>query len=68
MWFDRQMDRVAGSYKRWAKTWVIIIAIVLVCACSVDCTAIAQALYASGAVRAAVVQQATGQNFLQHAQ
>ncbi len=29
-WFDRQMDRVAGSYKRWAKRWVIVIAVVVV--------------------------------------
>ena len=21
VWFDRQMDRVTGSYKRWAKRW-----------------------------------------------
>ena len=57
------MDRVTGSYKRWAKRWVIIIAIVVVCACNIDSIAIARALYASGAVRAAVVQQAAGQNF-----
>jgi hypothetical protein len=42
---------------------VIIIAIVVVCACNIDSIAIARALYASGAVRAAVVEQATGQNF-----
>ena len=63
VWFDRQMDRVTGSYKRWAKRWVIIIAIVVVCACNIDSIAIARTLYASGAVRAAVVQQAAGQNF-----
>src|SRR4249919_92571 len=57
------MDRVTGSYKRWAKRWVIIIAIVVVCACNVDSIAIARALYAGGAVRAAVVQQATDRNF-----
>lgn len=58
-WFDRQMDRVTGSYKRWAKRWVIIIAIVVVCATNLDSIAIARAFYASGAVRAAVVQQAS---------
>jgi hypothetical protein len=30
------MDRVTGSYKRWAKRWVIILAIVIVCAGNVD--------------------------------
>ena len=62
-WFDRQMDRVTGSYKRWAKRWVIFIAIVVVCACNLDSIAIARALDTSGAVRAAVVQQASDQNF-----
>lgn len=52
------MDRVTGSYKRWAKRWVIIIAIVVVCATNLDSIAIARAFYASGAVRAAVVQHA----------
>jgi hypothetical protein len=58
VWFDRQMDRVTGSYEPWAKRWVIIIAIVVVCACNVDSIAVARALYGSGAVRAAVVRQA----------
>lgn len=58
-WYDRQMDRVTGSYKRWAKRWVILIAIVVVCATNLDSIAIARALYASGAVRIAVVQQAS---------
>ena len=60
-WFDRQMDRVTGSYKRWAKRWVIIIAIVVVCAANVDSIAIARALYASSAVQAVVVQQVNDQ-------
>jgi hypothetical protein len=63
VWFDRQMERVTGSYKRWAKRWVIVIAIVLVCAGNIDSIAIARALYASGAVRAIVVQQADAQSF-----
>jgi hypothetical protein len=62
-WFDRQMERITGSYKRWAKRWVIIIAIVVVCAGNIDSIAIARALYSSGAVRATVVQQASDQSF-----
>ncbi|HEY6666366.1 MAG TPA: hypothetical protein VI036_14660 [Propionibacteriaceae bacterium] len=38
---------------------MIIIAIVVVCATNLDSIAIARAFYASGAVRAAVVQQAS---------
>jgi len=62
-WFDRQMDRVTGSYKRWAKRWVIAIAVVVVCAGNIDSIAIARALYASDAVQAIVVQQAGDQSF-----
>jgi hypothetical protein len=43
VWFDRQMDRVTGSYKRWAKRWVIAIAVVVVCAGNIDSVAIARA-------------------------
>jgi hypothetical protein len=62
-WFDGQMDRVTGSYKRWAKRWVIVIAVVVVCVGNLDSIAIARSLYASSAVRAAVVQRASDQNF-----
>jgi hypothetical protein len=48
VWFDRQMDRVTGSYKRWAKRWVIVIAVVGVCV---------------GNLRATVIQPASDQNF-----
>ena len=63
MWFDRQMDRVTGSYKRWAKRWVLVIAIAVVCIGNIDSIAIARALYVGGATRAAVVQQVTDLNF-----
>ena len=59
VWFDRQMERVTGSYKRWAKRWVIVIAIVIVGVGNIDSIAIARSLYASGAIRTAVTQQAT---------
>jgi hypothetical protein len=62
-WFDRQMDRVTGSYKRWAKRWVIVIAVVVVCVGNIDSIAIARSLYTSSAVRATVVQRVSDQNF-----
>jgi hypothetical protein len=40
-WFDRQMDRVTGSYKRWAKRWVIVLAVVVVGVGNIDSIAIA---------------------------
>jgi hypothetical protein len=63
VWFDRQMDRVTGSYKRWAKRWVLVIAVAVVCIGNIDSIAIARALYAGGAIRATVIQQVTDLNF-----
>ena len=59
-WFDAQMDRVSGSYKRWAKRWVIVVAAVVVSVGGVDSIAIARTLYAEDTVRAAIVQAAEG--------
>jgi hypothetical protein len=63
VWFDRQMDRVTGSYKRWAKRWVLVIAVAVVCLGNIDSSAIARALYAGDAIRATVIQQVTDLNF-----
>jgi hypothetical protein len=63
VWFDRQMDPVIGSYKRWAKRWVLVLAVALVCIGNIDSIAIARALYAGGAIRATVIQQVTDLNF-----
>ena len=60
LWFDAQMDRVSGSYKRWAKRWVIAVATVVVCVGGVDSIAIARTLYAEDTVRTAIVQAAEG--------
>jgi hypothetical protein len=57
-WFDAQMDRITGSYKRWAKRWVLVVATVVVLVCGVDSIAIAKALYTQDAVLAAVTQTA----------
>ena len=62
-WFDAKMERVTGSYKRWAKRWVIVIAVVVVGAGGVDSIAIARALYADEAIRATVVQQVNDEEF-----
>jgi hypothetical protein len=62
-WFDGQMERVTGSYKRWAKRWVIVIAAVVVGAGGVDAIAIARTVYADEAIRATVVQQVNDEKF-----
>ncbi len=62
-WFDAKMERVTGSYKRWAKRWVMVIAVVVVGVGGVDSIAIARALYADEAIRATVVQQVNDEEF-----
>ena len=58
-WFDAQMDRVTGSYKRWAKRWVLLLASVIVVAGGVDSVAIARTLYVDESVRTAVTETVT---------
>ena len=55
-WFDTQMERVSGSYKRWAKRWVLVVATVVVLAGGIDSIAIARSLYADDAIRGTVSQ------------
>ncbi|MDX6225265.1 MAG: hypothetical protein QOE64_1641 [Frankiales bacterium] len=64
-WFNNQMERVSGSYKRWAKRWVIVIATVVVAAGGVDSIAIARTLYANDEIRASLVQAATNEQLCQ---
>ena len=63
VWFDTQMDRVTGSYKRWAKRWVIAIAVVIVGAGGIDAVAIARTFYANEGVRAVAVARVTDPAF-----
>ena len=60
VWFDAQMDRITGAYKRWAKRWVIAVAAVVVIVGGIDSIAIGRTLYVDETVRAAVVQAAEG--------
>ena len=60
VWFDAQMDRITGAYKRWAKRWVIAVAAVVVIVGGIDSIAIGRTLYVHETVRAAVVQAAEG--------
>lgn len=57
-WYDAQMDRASGAYKRWAKRWAIVAAIPVVLALHLDSFAIARTLWTDEAVRAAVVASA----------
>jgi hypothetical protein len=54
-WYDAQMARVSGYYKRWIKRWIIVIAAVLVLVMHVDAISLAGTLWRDPEVRAAVV-------------
>lgn len=57
-WYDAQMDRVNGTYTRWAKKWGVAAAVVIVLLTHLDSIAIAQDLWSDESVRAAVVASA----------
>ena len=57
-WFDDQMERVSGWYKRWAKKIALAVGLVVAVVLNVDTVAMATSLYRDPAVREAVVAQA----------
>jgi hypothetical protein len=61
-WFNGQMDRVTGSYKRWAKRLAIPIALVISFGFNIDTVAVARSVYNDGAVRSAVLDVAASGN------
>jgi hypothetical protein len=56
-WYDDQMDRVSGWYKRWAKRWIIVVAALICIVGNVDGYAIARTLYADPVLRTAAVSE-----------
>jgi hypothetical protein len=58
-WYDDQMDRISGSYKRWAKRWAIVIGLSIAAILQVDSIAIGTHLYAEAPLREAMVAAAT---------
>lgn len=61
-WFEDSMNRVTGWYKRYAQTWLFVLAFLLAVGLNVDAIRLAQALYADPKLRDAVVAQATAFN------
>lgn len=57
-WYDAQMDRVNGAYRRWAKKVAILVATLIVGLLHLDAIAIAQDLWKDEALRNAVVASA----------
>ena len=60
-WYDNAMDRVSGTYKRYAHTLSLIVGLVLATALNADTIAVAGDLWKDGTLRAQIVQ-ASGQS------
>ncbi len=54
-WYDEQMSRVAGWYKRWAKKLVIIVALIVAASANIDAIAIGKSLYHDEPLRKAML-------------
>jgi hypothetical protein len=57
-WYDAQMQRVSGWYKRWSKRWLVVIGALVALVFGIDSVRIAQTLYTEPTVRAAVAAAA----------
>src|SRR6185369_2817433 len=53
-WFDAEMDRVSGWYKRHTQRLLLVIGVVIVLSVNIDTVAIARTLWTDPQVRAAV--------------
>lgn len=58
-WYDAQMGRISGWYKRWTKVVLGVIGLLLAIIVNVDAVRIAHTLYVHEPVRQAIVAQAT---------
>ncbi len=58
-WYDGQMDRISGAYKRWAKRWLIVFALAVSVFLHVDAIGVGRSLYIDGPLRDGVVAAAT---------
>ena len=57
-WYDDTMDRLSGSYKRWAKRWLIVVGLLIAAVMHLDSLALAQHLWTDAPARAAIVSAA----------
>jgi hypothetical protein len=61
-WYESQMDRISGNYKRWTGAWQAAIAVVIVVAFNVDTIAMVHQFMQSSATADAIAQLALGTN------
>ena len=50
-WYDAQMERVSGWYKRWTKRWLIVVGLLIAVLLGVDAVRVAAALYTGETLR-----------------
>lgn len=58
-WYDAEMDRISGAYKRWAKRWVIVFGLAAALLLNIDAVQVGRALYSDQPLREAVAASAT---------
>jgi hypothetical protein len=57
-WYDEQMSRISGWYKRWAKVVLVCVGLLAAVVINIDAVQVGRALYVDAPVREAVVAQA----------
>jgi len=57
-WYDQQMSRISGWYKRWVKVVLIVVGLAVAVLINIDAVQVGRELYVDGPVREAVVAQA----------
>lgn len=59
-WFDSAMDRASGSFKRWSRIWLIVVATAIIVVFNVDAVDIGTTLWTSEDVRVELADSAPG--------
>ena len=59
IWFDAAMDRLSGDYKRLAKFWTIVIALLVACIFNADTISVGRSLWMDETLRGHMVNAAT---------
>jgi hypothetical protein len=58
-WYDAQMGRISGWYKRWSKVVLAVTGLIVAVLVNIDTIQVARTLYVDEPVRQAIVAQAT---------
>lgn len=58
-WFDDQMERVSGWYKRWSRKVLLALGVLVAIGLNVDTVAVARGLWENAPLRSAVVARAS---------